>query len=164
MADGLNLKPDKTFMRAALDAARDGVSHGAGGPFGACIVRDGRILAVAGNRVLAGHDPTAHAEVTAIRAACAGLQTHLLDGAQIYSTTEPCPMCFAAIHWARIERIVFGTRIEDVARLGFNELTLSNKQMRAIGGSPVQITPDFLRGECQALLDFWTQLENCKTY
>lgn len=164
MAAELNLKLDEAFMRAALDAAREGVSRGAGGPFGACIVRDGQILAVAGNRVLAGCDPTAHAEVTAIRAACATLQTHLLDGAQIYSTTEPCPMCFAAIHWARIERIVFGTRIEDVARLGFNELALSNEQMRAIGGSPVQIESGFLQDECRALLDFWAQFESRKTY
>lgn len=164
MAGELNEKPGAAFMRAALEAAREGMSRGAGGPFGACIVRDGQILAVAGNCVLAGHDPTAHAEVTAIRAVCATLQTHLLDGAQIYSTTEPCPMCFAAIHWARIERIVFGTRIEDVARLGFNELALSNEQMRAIGGSPVQVTPNFLRGECDALLEFWTQLESRETY
>ncbi len=164
MATDSNPNLDEIFMRAALDAAREGVSCGAGGPFGACIVRDGQILAVAGNRVLAGHDPTAHAEVTAIRAACAGLQTHLLDGAQIYSTTEPCPMCFAAIHWARIERIVFGTRIEDVARLGFNELALSNEQMRAIGGSPILVTPDFLRDECHDLLNFWTRLESRQTY
>ena len=164
MADDLKPNPDEAFMRAALDAARDGVARGAGGPFGACIVRDGRILAVAGNRVLAGHDPSAHAEVTAIRAACATLQTHLLDGAQIYSTTEPCPMCFAAIHWARIAHIFFGTTIDDVARLGFNEMALSNEQMRAIGGSPVEITSDFLHDECHGLLDFWTQLESRKTY
>ena len=151
-------------MRAAIAAARDVVSAGKGGPFGACIVRDGEILAVAGNHVLAHHDPTAHAEVTAIRAACAQLQTHLLQGAEIYSTTEPCPMCFAALHWARVAKIYYGTNISDVAALGFNELSLSNFQMRELGGSHVEIVPDFLRDECLELLRFWSETESRRTY
>jgi guanine deaminase len=155
---------DSTKMQAALDAAYASIQQGAGGPFGACIVREGEILAVAANQVLAAHDPTAHAEVTAIRQACARLETHLLQGAQIYSTTEPCPMCFAAIHWAQIGRVIYGTGIEDVRRLGFNELTLSNRQMQTLGRSPVQIVPDFMRAECVALLDFWSSLEHRQTY
>ena len=151
-------------MLAALETARETVARGAGGPFGACIVRDGKILAVASNHVLSNNDPTAHAEVTAIRQACAGLETHLLEGAEIYSTTEPCPMCFAAIHWARIKHVYYGTNIGDVAALGFNEMSLSNHQMREIGGSPVEITPDFMREECLGLLDFWTNYEKKQTY
>ena len=150
-------------MRAALDKARESVQRGAGGPFGACIVRNGEIISVSSNNVLAGHDPTAHAEVMAIRIACEKLGHHLLDGAEIYSTTEPCPMCFAAIHWARIGRIYYGTDINDVARLGFNEMSLSNFQMRELGGSPVEIVPDFLRDECHGLLDFWSGLQG-QTY
>lgn len=156
--------PSPEYMRAALEAARQSIQQGAGGPFGACIVRDGKILAVASNHVLKGHDPTAHAEVMAIRQACASLETHLLDGAEIYSTTEPCPMCFAAIHWARLKRVYFGTDIDDVAKLGFNEMSLSNVQMKEIGGSPVEVVPDFMREECVELLDFWANLEAKQTY
>jgi len=152
------------YMRAAIDQARKSVAGGAGGPFGACIVRDGKVLAVASNHVLMNHDPTAHAEVTAIRQACSELGTHLLEGAEIYSTTEPCPMCFAAIHWARIARVYYGTNIADVDALGFNEMTLSNQQMREIGGSPVEIVPDFQREECVSLLEYWSDLEGKTTY
>ena len=151
-------------MRAAITAASHAIELGAGGPFGACIVREGRILAVSGNEVLRSHDPTAHAEVTAIRRACSDLRTPFLDGAEIYSTTEPCPMCFSAIHWARISRVYFGTSIEDVLALGFNELTVSNAQMKRFGNSPVEITPGVLQAECQALLETWTHLPSRRTY
>ena len=125
------------WMRIAIEAARATVAQSAGGPFGACIVRGGQVLAAAGNQVLARHDPTAHAEVSAIRAACGQLQTHLLEGATIYSTTEPCPMCFAALNWARVATVYYGTGIADVAALGFNELTVSNFQMKELGGSSI---------------------------
>lgn len=151
-------------MRAAIRAARQSVVQGAGGPFGACIVRDGTVLAIASNRVLAQHDPTAHAEVAAIRAACAQLQTHLLEGAEVYTTTEPCPMCFAALNWARVGKIYYGTNIADVQALGFNELTISNFQMKELGGSAMEITPDFLREECLELLRFWSELDDSRTY
>lgn len=152
------------FMRAAIEAARQSVSRGAGGPFGACIVRDGQILAVSSNHVLVNHDPTAHAEVSAIRQACAQLEDHLLDGAEIYSTTEPCPMCFSSIHWARIAKIYYGTNIADVAALGFNELEISNFQMKEISVSHLEIVADFMRDECLELLQFWQNLESRRTY
>ena len=152
------------YMRAAIEAARQSVTRGAGGPFGACIVRGGEVLALASNHVLAHHDPTAHAEIGAIRAACADLQTHLLEGSEVFTTTEPCPMCFAALHWARVSKIYYGTNIGDVAALGFNELTISNFQMKEIGGSKIEIVPDFLRAECLELLHFWSALETKRTY
>ncbi|MBV9868981.1 MAG: nucleoside deaminase [Abitibacteriaceae bacterium] len=158
------LHTPEEFMRAAIAAARNSVTRAAGGPFGACIVRDGQILSVSSNHVLANHDPTAHAEVMAIRRACDKLRYHLLEGAEIYSTTEPCPMCFASIHWARCKRIYYGTSIADVDALGFNEMSLSNFQMRELGGSPVEIVPDFLRDECLELLNFWSGLESRRTY
>jgi tRNA(Arg) A34 adenosine deaminase TadA len=151
------------FMRLALEAAQESVQSDRGGPFGACIVRDGQVLAVAGNRVLESHDPTAHAEVGAIRAACAALGTHHLEGAHIYSTTEPCPMCFSAIHWARIGSISYGTSIEDVAKLGFNELPVSNQQLIELGQSPLNLEKDFMRDECFELLQFWESHER-RTY
>src|SRR4030066_178933 len=84
-------------------------------------------------------DPTCHGEMNAIRLAASKLQSYDLSGCEIYSTTEPCPMCFAAIHWARIGRLIYGTAIIDVSRLGFNELTLGSRQMQALGRSPVAI-------------------------
>jgi guanine deaminase len=87
-----------------------------------------------------------------------------LEGATIYSTTEPCPMCFASLHWARVAKIVYGTNISDVAALGFNELAISNFQLREMGQSEVEIVPDFLRDECLELLQFWSDLESRRTY
>lgn len=146
---------DATLMRVAIRAGRRNVARPDGGPFGACVARAGVVLSVARNTVLARRDPTCHAEVNAIRAAARRLGAYELRGCVIYSTTEPCPMCFAAIHWAGIGRVVSGTRIADVARLGFRELTISNRRMRSIGGSGVELVEGFLRGECQALLADW---------
>jgi tRNA(Arg) A34 adenosine deaminase TadA len=150
-------------MRLAIDAAYESVKSGIGGPFGACIVKDGEVLAVCGNRVLQSHDPTAHAEVTAIRIACEKLGTHSLEGCHIYSTTEPCPMCFSAIHWAKISGISFGTDTADVMKLGFNELMITDQQLKDLGGSPITLEPGFLRDECWKLLEFWAS-ETRETY
>lgn len=145
---------DERFMRQAIDACRRGVEAGQS-PFGACIVLDGRSLVATHNHVWHHTDPTGHAEVQAIRAACADLGTVHLDGATIYSTTEPCPMCFSAIHWTRISRIVYGASIADAARFGFNELPISNAQMRQAGGSDVVIDSPCLRDEALAVFEAW---------
>ncbi len=156
--------PDPRLMRRAIDAAREGMRRGEGGPFGAVIANGaGKVLAVAHNAVLRG-DATAHAEIVAIRQACAARGTPFLADTVIYSTTEPCPMCFGAIHWARIGTIFRGTRIEDVARLGFHELAIANETMKRLGGSPVEIHGDFLRDECLALLEEWRRLPGRRTY
>jgi len=147
--------PDPAMMRLAIAAAQENLSSGAGGPFGACIVQGQTVLAVAQNRVLAEQDATSHAEINAIRAASRVLGTHDLSGCVIYSTTEPCPMCFAAIHWANLAHIVYGTQIRDVQRLGFNELPISNAQLRRLGRSSVRLHRAFLRRECQQLLSHW---------
>lgn len=144
----------KGFMKLAIGKALEGVAKG-NSPFGACIIKDGEVIACSHNTVLADNDPTCHAEMVAIREACRKLGTHDLSGCTIYSTTEPCPMCFSAIHWARMSGIVFGTRIADVHRLGFSELTISNEAMKESGGSGVKIMPDFLRDECLELLERW---------
>jgi tRNA(Arg) A34 adenosine deaminase TadA len=148
--------PQPRFMLEALADARAALPRAEGGPFGACIVRGGEIIARAHNTVLANHDATCHAEINAIRAASRALGSHDLSGCTIYSTTEPCPMCFSAIHWARIDRIIFGTRIADVAALGFNEMSVSNQQLVSLGRSPVQVVGDFMREECLGLLKEWT--------
>lgn len=152
------------FMRLAIDQARRNLGpEGAGGPFGACLVRGEEVLAAARNTVLEG-DPTCHAEINAIRAAAARLGTHDLSGTVIYSTTEPCPMCFSAIHWARIDLVFFGTAIDDVAARGFNEMTISNRLLARLSGSRVGIRPAFLRVECLSLLEDWDRLPGKAVY
>lgn len=108
-------------MRRAIELARQGMNQGAGGPFGAVVVRDGAIVGEGWNRVVGTNDPTAHGEVTAIRDACAKLGTFSLEGCEIHTTGQPCPMCLGAIHWARIGRIYYGFRIEDAAAIGFDD-------------------------------------------
>lgn len=147
---------DAYYMQRALDQARAGLDAGQT-PFGACIVRQNRVLAEAHNQVRACTDITAHAEMQAIRRACATVGDIHLTGATIYSTIEPCPMCFSAIHWARIGRIVFGGRIEDVARFGFNELPLSNDRLKALNDLPVALKAECRRDEAIALFDQWAK-------
>lgn len=148
------MNDDTHFMRLALDACAAGVAKGQS-PFGACIVRDGKVLACTHNHVWLHTDPTAHAEVAAIRDACRSLGTIDLAGSTIYSTTEPCPMCFAAIHWARIERIVYAARVDDAKDFGFNELQIRNSVMKDVSGSAMHITPDLLRDEALAIYERW---------
>jgi tRNA(Arg) A34 adenosine deaminase TadA len=150
-------------MHLALREASRGMRSGQGGPFGACIVKDGLIVAVAHNRVLVSGNPTQHAEVVAIGRAAKDLDTHVLKGCTIYSTTEPCPMCFSAIHWAQIDRIVFGTGIADVKRLGFNELSISNRTLKRLGRSGV-ILDRASKRESTDLLRSWAALKSKKTY
>ena len=111
---------DEKFMRMAIQLAVENVANG-GGPFGAVIVRDGEVLATGVNRVTANHDPTAHAEVSAIRAACEKLGCFDLQGATIYSSCEPCPMCLGAIYWARISRLLCGCNQHDADNINFSD-------------------------------------------
>jgi len=150
---------DESLMAKAIRSARAGVRKKEGGPFGACIVdKKGNVVAVAHNTVWKSCDATAHAEVNAIRKACKKLNTINLSGCTIYSTAEPCPMCFAAIHWARIGRIVYGANIDDAAMYGFHELRLCNAKIKDMCNLPVKITYDFMRAECVALFEEWKKL------
>jgi tRNA(Arg) A34 adenosine deaminase TadA len=109
------------LMRRAIWLATQNVVTGAGGPFAALIVRDGRIVGEGVNSVTASHDPTAHGEVNAIRAAAKNLGTFTLVGCQLYASCQPCPMCLAAAYWARIEAVYYGASSADAARAGFND-------------------------------------------
>jgi guanine deaminase len=109
------------FLRHAVRLAAERMREGAGGPFGAVIVKGGRVVAEGWNRVTSAKDPTAHAEVTAIRRACEALDTFSLDGCEIFASCEPCPMCLAAIYWARLDRITFASSHEDAAAIGFDD-------------------------------------------
>ncbi|MDP9172297.1 MAG: nucleoside deaminase [Planctomycetota bacterium] len=141
---------DEHFMRLAIEKARDGLLLGQM-PFGAVIVRNGEVVVCEHNVVWSTTDITAHAEVTAIRKACGLLNTIDLTGCTIYSTTEPCPMCFSACHWARLDRIVYGAAIDDARAAGFSELPISNLDMKRLGNSKIEIVPHFLRDEAAQL-------------
>lgn len=116
--------PDPAFLRRTIQLATENVLSGAGGPFGALIVRDGQIVAEAVNTVTASNDPTAHAEVNAIRAAARALGTFSLTGCVLYSSCQPCPMCLAAAWWARVDAIFYGASAQDAARAGFDNAFL----------------------------------------
>ncbi len=112
---------DAFYMLEAFKEAQSGASSGHGGPFGCVIVRDGQIVGRGHNEVLRFNDPTAHAEVVAIRDACKHLGQYRLDGCTVYATCEPCPMCLGAIYWAQPARLVFACTREDAAAIGFND-------------------------------------------
>ena len=152
---------DEKYMLKAINIAERGVAKGQT-PFGACIVCPGKnkekpTIICAHNEVLKRNDPTAHAEIMAIRKASKKLGTISLKGCTIYSTTEPCPMCFSAIHWAKINRVVFSTKIADVKKLGFSEIPLSNKRMNKLGNMKMRIKEGVLREKGLELLKKWKQ-------
>ena len=109
------------FMARAIEAATENVRAGRGGPFAAVVVKDGEIIAEGTNLVTSANDPTAHAEVVAIRNACKVLGSFQLDGCEIYTSCEPCPMCLGAIYWARPERVHYGNTFRDAAEAGFDD-------------------------------------------
>lgn len=109
------------FMHEAIRLSVDKMREGRGGPFGAVVVKDGQIISRGWNEVTTTNDPTAHAEVVAIREACRALQTFRLDGCELYASCEPCPMCLSAIYWARIDRLVFAATRQDAADAGFDD-------------------------------------------
>lgn len=153
---------DEDYMRLALETARQGIAAGQA-PFAAVIVCDGRTVA-AHNTVWRDSDPTAHAEINAIRDAARALKRIALRGATLFTTCEPCPMCLAASHWARITRLVYGATIADAAAAGFSELRVDARRLARMGGSPLQIEAGLLEAECRALFHLWKNTASGKTY
>ncbi len=152
------------FLTQAAELAARTSRRGEGGPFGALIVhKDGRILALTANSVLKHKDPTRHAEINAIQKACKILKSPFLQDCDVYSTTEPCPMCFSALHWSRARSVIYATTIQDVKRLGFNELSISNERMKKWGKSPLKIKRVKNRA-CEDLLRTWNENKNRQTY
>jgi tRNA(Arg) A34 adenosine deaminase TadA len=123
----------RAFMRHAIRLSAEHMREGAGGPFGAVIVKDGRVIAEGWNCVTSANDPTAHAEVVAIRAACTALGTFSLEGCEIYASCEPCPMCLAAIYWARIDRIFFANSRQEAAAIGFDDALIYDEIPKPVG-------------------------------
>ncbi len=136
------------FMRLAVKEALFGVIHEHGGPFGAVIVKKNKVIARAHNTVLKDNDATCHAEVNVVRKASKKLKTFDLKGCEIYTTCEPCPMCFSAMHWANIKRVYYGATLADAKKAGFNELDISAKEMKMYGKSKVELKEKVLCEEC----------------
>jgi guanine deaminase len=154
---------DEDLMRLAIDQAREGIEAGQS-PFGAVIARNGRPVAVAHNVVWLIGDPTAHAEVCAIRLAARELKSIDLSGCEIFSTCEPCPMCLAAVHWSKISRLVYGAGIADAVDAGFSELRFPARELAERGGSAVQIAGGVLAPECRGLFRLWSACGKSRAY
>lgn len=146
---------DEIFMRRAIELAQSGIDRNDGGPFGAVIVKGGEIIAEGNNRVTSTNDPTAHAEVVAIRNACEKLGSFQLDDCTIYTSCEPCPMCLGAIYWARPKRVFYACTREDAAEIGFDdefiykeiEKNFEHRQMKLV---------NLLRDEGLTVFENWT--------
>ena len=147
---------DELFMGEAIRIAQTGLELGQY-PFGAVIVMGGKSVASAHNSVKASMDPTAHAEVTAIRKACSKLYTTNLEDTTLYSTCEPCLMCLSACFWAGIRRIVFGASVADAAAYGIRQINASARQVAPFYGDFFNIRQGFMREECLALFEKWSK-------
>jgi guanine deaminase len=128
------------FMRRAIALATENVLSGAGGPFGAVVVRDGKIIATGVNLVTSTNDPTAHAEVVAIRAACTALGSFQLRGCTVYTSCEPCPMCLAALYWSRCDQIFYGNSAADASAAGFDDSLLYEEVNRPLDQRKIPMT------------------------
>jgi tRNA(Arg) A34 adenosine deaminase TadA len=151
------------LMTLAIDAARRGIAAGQT-PFGCAIEREGKILAACHNTVWLTTDITAHAEINALREACRRSQSVLLEGAIVATTCEPCPMCMAALHWARVQTVYFGASISDAATAGFNELRLPAGELLRLAGSPVELRQWERAEECKKLFELWQLTSERRSY
>ena len=145
---------DRQFMKRAIELARAGMDNNDGGPFGCVVAKDGKVIGEGNNRVTSTNDPTAHAEVVAIREACKTLDAFQLDGCSIYTSCEPCPMCLGAIYWARPALVFYACTREDAAAVGFDddfiydEISLPNENRE-------RVMINLLRDEGVALFQAW---------
>ncbi len=150
------------LMRRAIALSAEALQND-GGPFGAVVSKDGRIVAEGYNRVTSTNDPTAHAEVVAIRAACNALSSHRLNGCEIYCSCEPCPMCLAAIYWARLDRIYYANTRDDAARIGFDDAFLYHELGRQEEERTIP-TIRLLGAEAMAAFRAWEEEPDKITY
>ena len=152
-----------TFMRRAIELSFEAIRQGRGGPFGAVVARDGLILATGSNQVLSTNDPTAHAEIVAIRSACRAIGSYRLAGCELYTSCEPCPMCLGAILWSRLDRVYYGNTREDAARIGFDDAEFYEQMSVPLSRRGIP----FLRLLCdEARLAFeeWNRMEDKRLY
>ncbi len=151
------------LMELAVAKCREGIAAGQS-PFGCAIAMGDAVIAIAHNTVLATLDVTAHAEVNALRVACQRQGDIHLPGAIVATTCEPCPMCTAALHWARVDRVYYGATIDDAKRAGFNEMQVPAAEIARLGGSSIELLPGLLTDECRELFAAWKRTANPRTY
>jgi tRNA(Arg) A34 adenosine deaminase TadA len=151
------------FMRRAIALALENVRTAQGGPFGALVVKEGRVLAEGANRVTATHDPTAHAEIVAIREACRVLGDFQLSGCDLYTTCEPCPMCLGAIYWARPARVFYACLAADAAAAGFDDAFIYEELKHPPGQRRLPME-QLLRNEALEIFSQWNRQENKTPY
>ena len=159
----MNMKSENDFLRLAIQLATENVRSGVGGPFGAVVVRDGEVVSTGVNRVTADNDPTAHAEVNAIREACKAMGTFQLPGCVLYTSCEPCPMCLGAIYWARPARIFYAATAADAADAGFDDAFIYDELKIAPAGRRIPMT-QLLRDDSLAIFSAWKQQANKTPY
>ncbi len=145
---------DNRFMLRAIELAKKGVESNMGGPFGCVIVKDNKIVGEGHNMVTGTNDPTAHAEVVAIRNACKELNTFQLDECVIYTSCEPCPMCFGAIYWARPKKVFYGCTKEDAAEIDFDDQFLYDELEIEMSNRRIDFV-NIMRGEAKIVFDDW---------
>ncbi len=150
-------------MREAIQQSLEGMERNEGGPFGAVVVKDGKIVGRGNNRVTSSNDPTAHAEVVAIRDACKNLGSFQLDGCDIYTSCEPCPMCLGAIYWARPDRVFFGCTRTDAADIQFDDALIYNEMTVPLEQRKIPMIP-LLRDEALEVFRAWKEKEDKTEY
>ena len=153
----------ESFMRRAISLASQNVREGLGGPFGSVVVKDGEIIGEGTNRVATSCDPTAHAEMLAIRAASAKLKNFDLSGCELYTSCEPCPMCLSAIYWARIERMFYGNSIVEADAIGFSDEFLYKEIALPVAERKLEATR-FLENEALESFRLWEQMDDTISY
>lgn len=161
----MNLHPDEVikFLKRAVAISKQNIENQTGGPFGAIVVKEGQIISEAGNEVTSTNDPTAHAEVVAIRKACKALNTFQLTGCVLFTSCEPCPMCLGAIYWARPDKVYFANTRQDAAAIGFDDEFIYNE---------IPVDPPFRKipmhhvpmPEASEVFALWKSIENKITY
>ena len=153
----------RDFMQRAIALALENVRSGSGGPFAALIVKENRVIAEGTNRVTSTNDPTAHAEIVAIREACRALADFQLTGCDLYTTCEPCPMCLGAIYWARPGRIFYAANAADAAAAGFDDAFIYDELKIPPAARRIAMT-QLLRDDSLRIFSAWSQQENKKPY
>lgn len=150
------MNKENEYMQIAIKEARMGINKGEGGPFGAVIVKNGKIIGKGHNEVIKNNDPTCHGEIMAIHSACKEINSFDLSGSEIYTTGEPCPMCFAAILWANIDKVYYGCNISDTEKIGFRDSAFYEFQKNEVAKK--NFMSELNREECLKLYDEYDKI------
>ena len=154
---------EEKFMQEAIDLSETGMRNNEGGPFGCVIVKDDKIIGRGNNQVITTNDPTAHAEIVAIREACDTLGSFLLEGCEVFTSCEPCPMCLAAIYWARADKIYFANTRKDVAEIGFDDSMIYEEINRDLKDRNIPMI-NFGREAAQKIFKEWSEKKDKTIY